>query len=132
MNKTIYFKNGPDMYYLKFVSENITMSDINFIKFEISTNQQIDNSFKFNHPFQYVKNVEHVDHIKNLLDDLTSIENVESLEGIVADNIVTKSLIELIMTEDNELDKLSGFKQVGSYRAQLIKHLFELKENVKI
>lgn len=121
MNKTIYFKNGLNTHFLKIIGEYITMSNMKFIKFEISTNQQIDNSFKIYHPFEYVETT----NIKYLHD------GVFTIEGVIPDNIVTKSLIELIMTEDDELYKLSGFREVRSYRAMLIKQIFELKENVK-
>ena len=119
--KRIIYKYGLCCHFLELKFKKIIISNLSFFDYEISTDQPMDNQFKLNHHFQYVD------------DNMILSSNGKLIvKGKVAENIFSNSLIELIMTDDDLLDKICGFTDVQCYRSKLIESLVKMNEYVKV
>lgn len=119
----IHYKNGLYLNFLELTIEKTnTENKINLISCQITTDQPL----QLHHPFQHV-NSSHLDVNTNT----NTNANLVVLKVIVCDNELTQTLLKLIMTEDEELYTKCGYTEVQTYRSQLIKFLFELREPIK-
>lgn len=114
ISTTVYKVNSSN-YDMILRKSDYMLDDREYTAYELKTNQKLSKD-KIYHPFHLIES----ENIDIFSDGGTSIGE------IVAKNIVTDSMFQLIMSNDEVLKKKSGIQDHLEYRSILIKMVYDL------